>query len=48
MAFHLFDFPSWQFSKKNDVHLGTVSVKGADWNGVMEAAKKTFVVSDNW
>jgi len=46
MAFHWFDF-SWQFSKKKDIRLGTVSVKGADWNGVMEAAKKTFVVSDN-
>lgn len=46
MAFHWFDV-SWQFSKKKDIRLGTVSVKGADWNGVMEAAKKTFVVSDN-
>lgn len=26
--------------------MGIVTVKGADWNGVMEAARKTFVVSD--
>ncbi|XP_078359417.1 uncharacterized protein LOC144643901 isoform X2 [Oculina patagonica] len=30
-------------SKKKDIHLGIVTVKGADWNGVMEAARKTFV-----
>ena len=31
--------------QKKDIHLGTVTVKGADWNGVMEAARKAFVVS---
>lgn len=30
-------------SKKKDIRLGTVIVNGADWNGVMEAARKTFV-----
>ena len=31
--------------QKEDIHLGTVTVKGADWNGVMEAARRIFVVS---
>ena len=31
--------------QKEDIHLGTVIVKGADWNGVMEAARRIFVVS---
>lgn len=30
--------------KKNETHLGKVTVKGADWNGVIEAARRAFVV----
>ena len=32
------------FHQKKDIHLGKVTVKGSDWNGVMEAAKRAFVV----
>lgn len=31
--------------QKEDIQLGIVTVKGADWNGVMEAARRIFVVS---
>ncbi|XP_029212824.2 LOW QUALITY PROTEIN: uncharacterized protein LOC114976546 [Acropora millepora] len=30
-------------SKKNETHLGKVTVKGADWSGVIEAARRAFV-----